>query len=183
MKLRIKSTPTTIISIAIYQILGGLVGLGLVSWLLVRTQELNGVLLFIFLISIGLFCLSIKAGSALINKQYKKGLIYSIICQIFQVVAFAVGGYKYDFFSGGRFSAGFNFTDGFTLKFDFALMSSFNMSYNSGTEYYMYINFVAIFLIYVLLDIYDEMYGKKKSSIYDKNLNHLEASQNGSYEI
>ncbi len=163
MKLRIKSTKTTILILGVYQLFGALLGFYIIAWLLLRTQEISGGALLIFFIAIGLYSLSMKAGSVLIRKEYKRGLILSMINQIFQVFAIALGGYKYDFFSGAKFAAGFNFTDGFLMKLDFGLTSEFNLSWKSGEEYFMYINLLAIFLIYVIIDIYDELFKKNKA--------------------
>jgi len=163
MKLRIKSTKTTLLLFGIYQILGGLAGFYVVAWLLQQTGTINGITLLIFLIAIGLYCLSMKAGSVLLRKDYKRGLILSMINQLFQIVAIAIGGYNFAFSSGAKLNTGFNFTDGFLVKFDFGLSSEFNLSWNSGQEYFIYINILAIFLLYVLMDIYEELFKKKDS--------------------
>ena len=163
MKLRIKTTKTTLLIFGIYQILGALAGFGIVAWLLQQTGTINGIALLIFLIAIGLYALSMKAGSVLLRKDYKRGIILSMINQLFQIVAIAVGGYKFDFSSGARLNTGFNFTDGFLAKFDFGLSSAFNISWNSGQEFFIYINILAIFLLYVLVDIYEELFKKKDS--------------------
>ena len=128
MKLRIKSTNTTILILGIYQIVGALLGFYVIASLLLRTDKINGVLLLIYFIAIGLYSLSMKAGSLLIRKEYKRGLILSMVNQIFQIVSVAVGGYKYSLFSGGKLAAGFDFTDGFNMKLDFALTSKFSLA-------------------------------------------------------
>jgi len=162
MKYRLKNTKITVLVIAIYQIIGGVAGIGLIAWLLLKTQTINGALLLIFLTAVGLYLLSIKAGMYLLEKNYKKGLIYSIIIQAFQVVAIGLGSHKYDFYSGSKANIGVNFTDGFNLKFDFGLTSQFNFAINSSDkEYFLYINIVAIFLIYVLSDLYNEIVSRK----------------------
>ncbi|MCD4772258.1 MAG: hypothetical protein K8R41_02605 [Bacteroidales bacterium] len=163
MKLRIKSTKKTILILGLYQIIGALFGFYLIAKLLLRTSEINGVILLIYLIAIGLYCLSMKAGSLLIRKEYKRGLLFSLINQILQTIAYAVGGYKYYYFSGAKLSTGLNFNNGFELKFDFGITSEFGLSWNSGDEYYLYINVLAIFLIYVIIDIYEETFKKNKN--------------------
>ncbi len=168
MKFRIKSAETTILIVAIYQILGGIWGFGLIAWLLLQTQELNGPILLIYLISIALYCLSANAGLVLLRKDYKRGLILSFINQAFQVVAIAIGGYKFDFISGAKLAGGFNFTNGFFMNLNFALTSEFNMSWNSGSTFYLYINFLAVFLIYVIADLYDD-FAKKKTNAEEIN--------------
>jgi len=161
MKLRIKSTETTLLLFGIYQIVGAIIGFCVVAWLLLHTQTVNGTVLLIYLITIGLYNLSMKAGSALIRKDYKRGLMLSMLTQSLQVIAIACAGYRYDFFSGIKLAAGFNFTDGFLFKFDFGLTSTFYMAWKSENHYYIYINVFAIFLIYILMDIYEELYQSK----------------------
>ncbi len=163
MKLRIKSTNTTILIFGIYQVVGALLGFYVIASLLLRTNEINGALLLIYIIAIGLYSLSMKAGSLLIRQEYKRGLILSMVNQIFQIVSVAIGGYVYSYFSGGKLAAGFDFTDGFKMKLDFALTSKFSLAWNSGEEYYLYINLLAIFLTYVIMDIYEEIFKKDKS--------------------
>jgi len=165
MKLRIKSTKTTILILGIYQVIGAIAGFCIIAWLLSKTQAINGPVLLIFLTATGLYYLSMKAGTALIRKDYKRGLILSMLNQIMQVLAVSVGGYKYDFFSGAKLTTGFNFTEGFLINFDFGLISQFNLSWNTADqEYYLFVNILAIFLIYLIVDIYEEVFEKNKST-------------------
>nr|WP_319273539.1 hypothetical protein [uncultured Draconibacterium sp.] len=162
MKLRIKSTKTTIRILGIYQVLGAILGYYVVASILLQTGEINGVLLLFYLIAVGLYSLSFKAGSLLIRKEHKRGLLLSMLNQVFQVFAVGVGAYTYNFISGARIGGGVDFTDGFEMKLDFELTSKFGFAWNSGEEYYMYINLLAIFLIYVFIDIYEELFKKEK---------------------
>lgn len=165
MKLRIISTKTTILILGIYQIIGALLGFYIIAQFLLRTQEVSGTTLLILFITIGLYSLSMKAGTVLIRKKYKRGLILSLINQIFQVVAIALGGYKYDFSSGAKIAAGFNFTDGFLMKLNLQFTSEFSLAWKSGEEYFLSINLLAIFLLYLIVDIYEEIFNNKKNKI------------------
>ena len=167
MKLRIKSTEKTILILGIYQIIGSILGFFLIAKLLLRTGDINGAILLIYFIAVGLYSLSMKAGSVLIRKDYKRGLILSIINQFFQVVAIAFGGYQFNYFSGAKLAAGFNFSNGFLMSIDFGIKSEFNLSWNSGSEYYLFINVFAIFLIIVIFDIYEEIFKKNKDIIQE----------------
>jgi hypothetical protein len=162
MKYRIKNTWTTVLVIAFYQILGGVTGLGLTVWLLLKTQTINGAMLLIFLTAIGLYSFSINSGITLIQKDYRKGLIFSIVNQIIQVVAIGSGNYSFQYFSGSKAAFGFDFTNGFTTKFQFGLLSEFNFGINqSDKEYFLYINIMAIVLLYILFDLYKEIVLRK----------------------
>ena len=165
MKLRIKSTETTIRILGIYQVVGALFGYYIIASILLQTGEINGVLLLFYLIAVALYSLSFKAGSLLIRKEHKRGLLLSILNQIFQIFAVGVGAYTYNFISGARMGGGIDFTDGFEMKLDFELTSKFSFAWNSGEEYYMYVNVLAIILIYVFIDIYEELFKKQKTVI------------------
>ena len=99
----------------------------------------------------------------LIRKEHKRGLLLSMVNQVFQIFAVGVGAYTYNFISGARMGGGVDFTNGFEMKLDFALTSKFGFAWNSGEEYYMYINLLSIFLIYVFIDIYEELLKKDKA--------------------
>lgn len=78
MKKRIKDSKITLRAIAFYQIIGGIIGIGLVGWLMLRTGQINGPILFILLLATFLFGLSIYSGKLLFrNNKQKEGIIYS----------------------------------------------------------------------------------------------------------
>ncbi len=163
MKLRIKDNQTTLLIIGIYQIVGGILGLGLVATILMRMGNVNGPVLLIFLIAIGLYYLSLKSGILIIqNQSQKKGIIFSMVNQIVQFISFAVGGNKYDYVSGIKGRIGFDFTSGFDFKFDLGLTSTFNFSINADdAEYFLYVNVFAILVFIVLIDILKEKRNEK----------------------
>ena len=165
MKKRIKDSKTTLRAIAFYQIIGGIIGIGLVGWLMLRTGQINGPILFILLLAIFLFGLSIYSGKLLFrNNKQKEGIIYSTIIQGLQIFSFGVGGYVYEFFSGANATIGFNLTNGFEFKFGAAL-STFTFNINSDTNYFIKINILAIIIMVVLLDIYEEQYKPKTANV------------------
>jgi len=166
MKYRIKNTKITIIILAIYQILGGLAGLWITSWLLLNTQNISGGALLIFITAIFLYYFSIKCGSILLRYEYKRGLIYSMIHQALQIIGIGFGGYAYTYSSGGKLIFGPDFTNGINFRFDFALASQFNFSINIADKvYFLYVNILALFLLYLFWDLYKEIIlGKEKES-------------------
>lgn len=179
MKYRIKNTKTTILILGIYQIFGGLIGLGVTAYLALGTGTINGAMLLIFTIATGLYLFSIKSGTVLIRKDYKRGLIYSMVNQIIQILSIGVGGYKFDYSSGAKGKIGINFTNGFNFNFDIGITSEFNMSINvDNTEYFLYINILAIFILKVLNDIYKEKFSTKSIENKDNFYNSNEESEN-----
>lgn len=178
MKLRIKNTRLTILILAYYQIIGGVIGFYLITKILFQTQTINGILLFILLSAIGLYYFSIKSGSLLIRKEYKRGLIYSMIHQVIQIIGIGFGGSKFSYFSGSKFTVGISFTDGIHFKFDLGLFSQFNMSFNLDEKsYFIYVNILAVFVLYVFWDLYKELFLVKNNtdeSLVEKKQNELD---------
>jgi hypothetical protein len=162
MKFRIKNTKTTLRIIAIYQILGGIFGIGLVGWLLRSTGQINGPLLLIFCLAFFLFGLSIHSGNLLLKEgSLKTGLIFSTILQALQIIALGIGGYTYEFFSGAKATIGIDFTNGFEFGLN-ASLSTFTFNINaSDPVFFIKINVLAIIVLSILIDIYEEFYNKK----------------------
>lgn len=164
MRLRIKSTKTTIKVIGIFQIVGGIIGLGMTSWLLMNTSTINGAVMFIFLLALFLFVFSIQSGNLLLQKpNLKKGLIYSCVIQALQVFHIGAGIYEFAFYSGARGTLGFKLGEGFNFNFA-ATLSGFNFTIKAGEpEYYFYINFVAVLVLITVVSIMQELKEKEKT--------------------
>ncbi len=158
MKFRIKNTSTTIKFLGIYQIICGLIGLGVSVWILLQTEVISGAILFIFLLALGLYYFSIKSGGLLLQKtQINKGLIYSLASNFLQTIAISIGGYKYEIYTGVKMIIGLNFTHGFNFKIAIGF-PEFNFAYNSSRlDIFFYINIFAIIAIILLYDIYKEL--------------------------
>ena len=156
MILRIKNTGLTIKIISWLQIVGGVTGLGLVAYLLLNTGTINGPVLLIFLTGLGLFSYSIYSGKRLLTDDNKKtGIILSIINQALQIVQWSMFGYAFVYSAGAELTIGLQET---TFKFNIsALISSFQMSIKSDSEFLFKINVIAILVIYVLVDILNEL--------------------------
>lgn len=160
MQMRIKNTAITTKILSWVQIIGGIYGLGLIVWLLLKTQTINGPILLIFLTGLSLFIFSIVSGRYLLNSsKLKLGLILTLINFCLQLVDFKVNGY------GLTYCAGINLTIGVDngFKLGFGLINSiFNMSINSDdAEFVLKLNISAIFIIWLTSDIYDEIFGKR----------------------
>ena len=77
MRLRIKNTNLTLKMIGWLQILGGIVGLGIMAYIMYETGTITGVILLLILIGIGLFSFSIYSGKRIVTElQSLKGIIY-----------------------------------------------------------------------------------------------------------
>lgn len=157
MKLRIKSTDLTIKIFGWLQIIGGIVGIGVISWLTLNLGEVNGAILFIVLLGYFLFSFSIYTGIKLLNSETKKlGIILSIINYCLQILQFKMAGYGLTYTIGTAFSIGYDIDK---LKFNFEIISSqFYMSIRtSDGDFKLMLNIVAIFFLVVLLDIWEDI--------------------------
>jgi len=157
MKLRIKNTNLTIILFGWLQIIGGIIGIGVVSWLNMNIGEVNGVILFIVLFGYFLFSFSIYTGIKLLNSEtLKLGLVLSIINFCFQVFQFKMAGLGLTYTIGTAFSIGYEIDK---LKFNFEIIySQFYMSIaTTDGEFKLMLNIIAIFFIMVLFDIWEEI--------------------------
>ncbi|KAA5821202.1 hypothetical protein FPF71_17005 [Algibacter amylolyticus] len=170
MRLRIKSTNLTLKIISWIQLIGGITGIGLMAYLMLNTGELSGAILLIFLSGLALFIFSIYAGKRLLCERTKKaGIILSVINQILQIIQFDISGNGLSYSSGIEFLVGIKNN---MLSFDFGIIkSSFNMSINTdSTDFEFIINFAAIILIIVLLDIWKEFREENKITMANKEL-------------
>ncbi|MBS1523661.1 MAG: hypothetical protein JST50_21845 [Bacteroidetes bacterium] len=135
--------------LAWYQIVGGIVGLGITFWLIFRVGQVNSLMILIILFALALYAFSIYSGRLLLIDKYSKGLRLTIINQALQVLQFAMMGYGYLYVSGLMLTVGIKVENGFTFDFNFALASTWNMSIaSSETAFNISINLVAIYFIY-----------------------------------
>lgn len=159
MDLRIKNTPFTLKVIGWLQLIGGVFGWGIIASMLMKTGEITGPVLLIFFIGFGVFALSMYAGKSLIvdeNKIY--GIQLSIINYSFQIFQFYLLGYGLVYSSGAEFAVGF---ESLAISFDVALLSKFEMALNSGDEFLFQINFFAVLIMVILVDILKEIKNKE----------------------
>ena len=149
MTLGIKNTKITLLIISWIQIIGGIIGLGLIASILLKTGVINGALLLIFLVGLILFWYSIYSGIKLLTDKTKDtAIILSIINQTMQIFQWNMLGYAFSYCAGVGLTLGIQ---GQILNLDFsALMSTFKMSINNTDEFFIKINLVAILLIFIL---------------------------------
>lgn len=156
MKLRIKNTTLTLQIISWLQTVGGITGLGLLAYLMLQTGTINGSILLIFLIGIGLFSYSIYAGNRLLfDEQKENGIILSIINQVLQILQWSILGYGLSYSSGVELTIGLK---NMSLNFNFSVITStFKMAINSDNEFFIKINLIAVLVIFALADIRNEL--------------------------
>jgi hypothetical protein len=139
--------------IAYYQIVGGIVGLGLAAWLSSKTTQFPVSVVIIYLLVIGFYYFSIYCGILLLKQDLKKGLKLSLINQLLQVFNFSVLGYSFKYISGVLLIIGLDFTNETKSSIRFSLGSEFQFNLNGGGNEELTnlgFNLVAIFLVYFI---------------------------------
>jgi len=134
-----------------YQVLGGAAGILVTLYILIRTTQISGLLLILYLLVFFLYGFSAWCGRLLLSDKYIRGLKLSIINQALQIVSFFAAGYGYMYVSGLMFFVGIKLVNGFTFNFNFGIISSWQIDINTdaeGTE--IAINLVALYLIYFI---------------------------------
>jgi hypothetical protein len=182
MKLRIKNTTLTLKIISWLQIGGGITGLLLMAYLMLKTGAINGGILLIVLTGIGLFWYSIYSGKRLLTDTEKRtALILSIINYAVQVIQWSISGYGIAYNSGIEATLGI---EGMMIKFNFAIFfTTFKMFISSGDEFFIKINFIAILIIVVLIDIIKELKNKsEEQEIIEQPLQTEEANIEQSHQ-
>jgi len=155
MKSLIKNLNLTLKIIGWLQIIGGVTGLGLMAYLLLRTETINGPVLLIFLTGISLFIFSIHCGILLLKADTRKqGIILSLVNQGLQFVQWCLFGTGIAYSSGVNLSFGLS---GSSFDAKFGIMSAFSMNINSGDGVLLKVNIAAILIFVVLIKLYKEI--------------------------
>ena len=144
--MRIKNKSLLLVKIvSIIEILWGGWGIILLASTLIKTGEINGVLLFIFLSGFTLFTFSIFAGKRLLQNQFD-GYLYSFINLGLQLIQASIGDYKYSYSASPSVLIGVLDSK---LSFSVAILPSFNMAINTSSQQFIIINLfpVAVFLL------------------------------------
>jgi ammonia channel protein AmtB len=141
---------------SIYQIIGGLIGLGSIAYLIATTDPLPILLLLILSFPVLLYGYSIYCGIVL-SKRSLSGLKYSKINQLLQVVHFTLFGYSFQYVSGVHFSPGLDLTKFLNFKLNLSL-STWQININTGEpDMLISLNVVALFLIVFIDKAMDQL--------------------------
>lgn len=149
--------------ISIYEMIGGIVGLGVTIFLIFKIlpQLLNqeatisnkAFLIVLLIYAIGGYLLSFIAGLFLWKKQ-TKGILLSIITQIIQIPKFTIAGFSYFFVSGADL---FIAISNSSLDLTAYLGSHWNISfYPEDKTFLIGINIIAIIMLIKLKYTHDK---------------------------
>ncbi len=135
-------------AIALYQFIGGILGIALTVWVLLSGEMVvDQMAMRIGLFAGGLYIFSILCGRMLFRNP-RRGLVLSIVNQVLQVVYFSFGTYAFQYVAGLRIGVGVDMVAGWIFKFRLAL-SSFHFSVGTDLgQKFIGVNLVALFLIF-----------------------------------
>lgn len=147
---QLRTNINTLKGIGIFEIVGGITGIGLIIWLFLQEIQTNTYVFLIFLVAIGFYSYSIYAGVQLFKHQ-ENGVLHSQILQYLQLISISIGGTTYLLTSGANFFIGYNITNS-TLQLKMSLISSeFQINIMSPEQNdYLYLNIIAIILLLLL---------------------------------
>ncbi len=137
-------------ALGIYQVAGGIIGLGLTLWSMAGyINNIEYLLFILFSIALGLYIYSVYCGILLL-KNSKAGLKHSLINQGLQMVSFSFFGFAFQYIAGVYFTIGIDLTDGFYAKFKTGFSSWQIIVNNDEQLLFVNVNLVAIFLIFFI---------------------------------
>ena len=154
--------------LAIYQIIGGVIGIILTIYVMTTAVTFSLLLITILIVIFGLYSYSILCG-VLIFKSPLTGLKYSLINQYIQILSFSIVGYGYKYLSGLYISVELDLGNlpSFQLQ---GGISTWNINFKNALEIKTVgINFIAILLILFI----DRQINILKVKAIDNSINEL----------
>lgn len=142
-------------SIAIYQIIGGLIGFFILWTIDFSSLSTNKVVLSI--ITILLFTLSTYSGYLLLKNNLAKGINLSIFLNSIQVISFGVLGYVFKFVSGVCIGLNLDLTEDVLVRLLFDVTNFQINSQGSSDALFLGINFIPIIILYFLFKSKDSL--------------------------
>src|SRR3954468_18366632 len=134
-------------ALAIYQIIGGLLGLIITIWAAIQYPSFTPFIILLFAIAFGLYIFSLVSGWLLWN-QYTAGIQCSLINEYLQIVHFSIAGWAYMYNTGGYFSLGVDLTYAYKVLIDFGIIPTLQLkAFTQTPEVQLSFNFVAILLV------------------------------------
>ena len=146
---KLKNQRKILKGIGIFEIIGGVTGIGLLIYYSSKGIQTSSYVLLIILFAIGFYTYSIYAG----NKLYRlneNGAFHSRILQYLQIIGISFAGVTFILTSGGYLFVGYNFTEG-NIDFNASIASRFRMNLlHSPYGNFLYINILPIIIISLL---------------------------------
>lgn len=150
--------------LGIYQIAGGMVGLGLFVIMLAGLRQFSLLLVGLIVIALLLFTYSVVCGIMCV-KGRSSALTYSLINQLLQLFTFSVAGFAFKYTSGVFFTVGVDLTNSFFFTFN-AGISNWNMGINGdpGT-FSLGVNIVSLVLVTLIIGLKNKLHIQRSEKI------------------
>ena len=133
-------------SLAYYQILGGIFGIGLTAYLFLTSNSYHVILILILILFLAIYSYSIFCGIMLLKKRML-GFKHSKINQLLQLIHFSILGYAFQYIAGLHISISIDLADLLNLKINLGT-STWEFAFNKNSETSIIsVNLLAIFLI------------------------------------
>ncbi len=147
-----KNTDIQIKILAYYQIIGGVIGIGLVVWLALQTVNILVLKVLLLGVGLGLYSFSIYCGYHLLSYTNKESFRLSAINQALQILSFSLLGYSFKYIAGIEFIIGMNLTSETLFTFNFAFFfSEFQISFTGDEDVAkMGINLIPMLIMYFI---------------------------------
>jgi hypothetical protein len=145
-----RDTSSKLKALAIYQIAGGVIGVGLTVWIILRTPTFSALLLLLLVVILGLYVHSIYCGTLLLDKK-TVGLNHSLVNQALQLVSFSILGFTFQYMSGLFLTTGIDLTNSFEILFNAGISSWKIVLRDSEQPLILNFNFIALFLIIFII--------------------------------
>ena len=127
-----KKIKSDLTKLGLYQIVGGVLGIIIIIWAIVKIPLLTDLSGLIYFIMVLFFAYSIFCG-VLCIKTKKNSLLHSLINQMLQIFGIAIMGYALKYVAGFYLTIGLNLTD--SIKFTFGTgFSKFDFNINLEKE-------------------------------------------------
>jgi hypothetical protein len=139
--------------IGVYQILFGLLG---ITFTVREGMDLILNYFIFFIIFLSVFSFSIYCGVILLSRNLSRGLYFSSINQLLQIVQFSFVGTSIEYVAGIYFAIGFSNTPSFNLLYKFTAYKStcYFSFFGGGNEIKVMINLIALLLVVYLYRMY-----------------------------
>jgi len=142
--------------IGIYQIVGGLAGLGLTTWLITMLLPMPFIIACVIIVAIGFFTFSISCGLGLWFKK-KIAINLSIGLHLMQIITFTLFGCSFKSLSGLGVFLNFNFPNNLQIQLSEPL---FRFTYLADpTEKMVGINLVSIIVVFFIVNLKKKING------------------------
>ncbi len=107
--------------IGYYQIIGGIVGIGLSIYSIITKTNIPTINYIFFIVAFVLYSFCLTSGLFLLKEKLEKGIKLTLINQILQSIQFSISGYSFIFVGLINVFVGIDYTNDFLFKLDFTL--------------------------------------------------------------